>query len=568
MSELKWWQNAVFYQIYPRSFADGNDDGIGDLKGIIEKLDYLVDLGIDAIWLSPHFPSPNWDWGYDVSDYCGVAPEYGTLADFRRFLAEAHSRGLRVILDLVLNHTSDQHPWFLESKSSPDNPKADWYIWYDAPPNNWQSCFDGDAWTYAPERNQCYYHYFMKQQPDLNWRNPAVKQAMWGAVRFWLDMGVDGFRLDAVGTIFEDPDLTPHTVPMTLAELRRFSETATTPAEKTLEEKYWREMFHHQWGGPGLHDLMKELRAILDEYPDDRMLVGEDDDIAYLGNGADELHLVFNFPLMRTERMTPAHIRQNQAERLARLDALPARGWGCNTLGNHDTSRIFTRYATSSADAPALARLNAALVLTLSGTPFLYNGEEIGMTDLIITDPAKLRDTMATWYYKAAVADLAVDPAEAAVRAGAMSRDKNRTPMQWSNQPNAGFCSPGVEAWLPINPNHAAGVNVRDQQDDPGSLLNFYRQLIQVRRQLPALVRGEYRPLHETADGYVAFLRAAEVQTALILLNYSNVRLDLHFDVPGKQTASVRFSSGRNNGDLSLAGIRLDAYEVLIAELM
>ena len=567
MSTLKWWQTAVFYQIYPRSFADGNGDGIGDFQGIIEKLDYLAELGVDALWLSPHFPSPNWDCGYDVSDYCDVAPEYGTLADFSRFLAEAHGRGLRVILDLVLNHTSDQHAWFLESKSGRDNPKADWYVWYDAPPNNWQSCFDGDAWTYVPERDQVYYHYFMKQQPDLNWRNPAVKQAMWDAVRFWLNLGVDGFRLDAVGTIFEDPDLTPHTVPMTLAELRRFSETAATPAEKTLEAKYWREMFQHQWGGPGLHDLMKELRAILDAYPGDRMLVGEDDDIAYLGNGADELHLVFNFPLMRTERMTPAHIRQNQAERLARLDALPTRGWGCNTLGNHDTSRIFTRYATSSADARAMARLNAALVLTLSGTPFLYNGEEIGMTDLIITDPGRLRDTMATWYYGALINDLKIDPVDAAARAGAMSRDRNRTPMQWTNQPNAGFCPAGTAPWLPVNPNYAGGINVRDQQDDPSSQLNFYRRLIDVRRQVPALVAGEYRPLHEATDGYVAFLRTTEAQTVLVLLNYSNVRLDLHFDVPGKQTASIRFSSGRMSGELNLANIRLDAYEVLIAEL-
>jgi alpha-glucosidase len=572
MSELKWWQTAVFYQIYPRSFADGNADGIGDFRGIVEKLDYLAELGIDALWLSPHFPSPNWDWGYDVSDYCDVAPEYGTLADFRAFLEAAHGRGIRVILDLVLNHTSDQHAWFLESKFSRDNPKADWYIWCDTPPNNWQSCFDGAAWTCAPERNQYYYHYFMRQQPDLNWRNPAVKQAMWDAVRFWLDLGVDGFRLDAVGTIFEDPNLTPHTVPMTLAELRRFSETAVTPAEKTLEAKYWREMFQHQWGGPGLHDLMRELRAILDEYPGDRMLVGEDDDIAYLGDGADELHLVFNFPLMRTERMTPAHIRTNQAQRLAQLDALPARGWGCNTLGNHDTSRLFTRYATSSADAPALARLNASLVLTLAGTPFLYNGEEIGMTDLIITDPAKLRDTMATWYYGALINDLRIDPAEAAVRAGAMSRDKNRTPMQWSGQPNAGFCPAGVTPWLPVNPNYAAGIdaagtNVQDQLVDPDSLLSFYQRLIRARRQLPALVAGEYRPLHETSPDYVAFLRTTRTQTALVLLNYSNTRHDLHFDVPGKQTARVHFSSGRNNGDLNLAAIRLDAYEVLIAEL-
>ena len=265
MSTLRWWQTAVFYQIYPRSFADGNGDGIGDFRGITEKLDYVKDLGVDAIWLSPHFPSPNWDWGYDVSDYCSVAPEYGTLEDFKFFLNESHRRGIRLILDLVLNHTSDQHPWFLESRSSRDNSKADWYVWMDptplrlppnspnlggeqegGPPNNWQSCFDGPAWTYVPERGQYYYHYFMKQQPDLNWHNPEVKKAMWTAARFWLDQGVDGFRLDALGTIYEDPDLTPHDVPMDLAELRRFTETAKTPEEIKLRDKSWHDMFKYQ----------------------------------------------------------------------------------------------------------------------------------------------------------------------------------------------------------------------------------------------------------------------------------------------------------------------------------
>jgi alpha-glucosidase len=567
MPELKWWQTAVFYQIYPRSFADGDGDGIGDLPGIIGKLDYLANLGVDALWLSPHFPSPNWDWGYDVSDYCNVAPEYGTLADFKTFLDGAHSRGMRVILDLVLNHTSDQHAWFLESKSSRDNPRADWYIWYDTPPNNWQSCFDGDAWTYAPERGQYYYHYFMQQQPDLNWRNPAVKQAMWDAVRFWLDLGVDGFRLDAIGTIFEDPALTPHPVPMTLAELRHFSQTATTPAEKALEAQYWREMFSHQFGGPGLHDLMKELRAVLDTYPGDRMLVGEDDDVAYLGNGEDELHLVFNFPLMRAERLTPAHIRWNQTERLALLDALPVRGWGCNTLGNHDSSRIATRFAADDRHASELARVNAALVLTLRGTPFLYNGEEIGMTDLMITDPSQLRDTMATWYYHTAVHDFKLDPAEAAAHAGALSRDKNRTPVQWSGDPNAGFCPAGATPWLPVNPNYATGVNVRDQEADPNSLLNFYRRLLRVRSGLPALVAGEYRPLHATADSYLAFLRATPDQTVLVLLNYADVRHDLQFTLPGHQTVRVRFSARRDGANLNLARFSLDAYEVFIAEL-
>ncbi len=567
MPDLKWWQTALFYQIYPRSFADGNGDGIGDFIGMTGKLDYLKTLGVDALWLSPYFPSPNWDCGYDISDYCGVAPEYGTLDDFKTFLAEAHARGLKVILDLVLNHTSDEHAWFLESKSSRDNPKADWYVWADTPPNNWQSCFDGEAWTYAPERGQYYYHYFMKQQPDLNWRNPEVKQAMWDAVRFWLDLGVDGYRLDAIGTIYEDPRLTPHSVPMNLAQLRRFSETASTPEELALKDKYWHDMFKYQWGRPELHDLMKELRAILDEYDGDRMLVGEDDNIDYMGYGDDELHLVFNFPLMRVDRITPAHIRRNQRERLARLDMLPARGWACNTLGNHDMSRIYSHYADGLHDAE-LARLNAALVLTLRGTPFLYNGEEIGMQDYIITDPLQLRDTMAIWYYEALVNDLGIDPAEAAQRAGKMTRDKNRTPMQWSALPHGGFCPAHVIPWLPVHPNYAEGVNVKDQTDNPDSMLNYYKRLIHVRKSTPALIAGEYKPVHPKSQDYFAFLRSTEEQIVLVVLNYSAKHHELRFNMPGKKQARVLFSSaGRGKKDQSLGKVSLGAFEVLVAEL-
>ncbi len=565
MDTLKWWQKAVFYQIYPRSFADGNGDGIGEFAGMLAKLDYLQALGVDAIWLSPHFPSPNWDWGYDVSDYLSVAPEYGTLDDFRRFLDALHQRGMHLILDLVLNHTSDQHPWFLESKSSRTNPKADWYVWVDTPPNNWQSCFDGPAWTYVPERDQYYYHYFMKQQPDLNWRNPAVKEAMWQAVRFWLDMGVDGFRLDAIGTIYEDPALTPHRVPMDLAQLRHFSDTARTPEEIRRRDRYWREMFKYQWGQPELHDLMRELRAILDEYPGDRMLVGEDDDIAYMGDGANELHLVFNFPLMRTERITPAHVRRNQRARLAQLDALPHRGWPCNTLGNHDCSRIYTRYGDGEHN-DALARLNAALVLTLRGTPFLYNGEEIGMEDLIITDPALLRDTMATWYYERLVNEFKVPPEEAARRAGAMSRDKNRTPLQWSDAPNAGFCPADVTPWLPVHPNYQRGVNVAAQENEPASLLAFYRRLLQVRRALPALVGGEYQVLHPRAQEYLAFLRTTEDQMVLVVLNYSAEAHTLRFRLRDKKDITVRFSTQieREGQTLPLRALPIAPFEVFI----
>lgn len=572
MTDLKWWQTAVFYQIYPRSFADGNGDGIGDFKGMIEKLDYLADLGVDAIWLSPHFPSPNWDCGYDVANYTDVAPEYGTLEDFKVFLREAHARNIRIILDFVLNHTSDQHPWFLESRSSRDNPKADWYIWVDSPPNNWQSCFDGEAWTYVPERDQYYYHYFMKQQPDLNWHNPEVKKAMWDTARFWLDLGVDGYRLDAIATIYEDPSLTPHDVPLDLAGLRNASDLARTPAERKRIEQYWQDMFKNQLEQPGLHELMKELRAVLDEYDGDRMLVGENEDIRYMGTGEDELHLVFNFPLMRTERITPAHIRRNQKERLAQLEALPARkGWPCNTLSNHDSPRIHTRYGDRQHDAE-LARLHAALVLTLKGTPFLYNGEEIGMTDLIITDPTKLRDTMATWYYDRLVNELKVDPKEAALRAGQMSRDKNRTPMQWSNSPNAGFSPATVETWLPVNPDYKEGINVRDQQHNPSSLLNYYKQLLQVRKASPALLAGEYIPVHNTAKDYFAFLRQSDRQTVLVILNFSEKKLELDFS----RTRGVRrhdlqilFSSAERQKTVRPPhGLTISPFEVFIGEVM
>jgi alpha-glucosidase len=559
----KWWQKAVFYQIYPRSFADGNGDGIGDFKGMTEKLDYLKSLGVDGLWLSPHFPSPNWDCGYDISDYEAVAPEYGTLEDFKTFLEGAHRRGLRVLLDLVLNHTSDEHSWFRESKSSRDNPKADWYVWEDAPPNNWQSCFDGPAWTYAPERGQYYYHYFMKQQPDLNWDNPEVRAAMWKAVRFWLDLGVDGFRLDAIGTIFEHPDRPDHPVPMTLAELRRFSDTAMTDEERKLAGEYWRDMFQYQLSSP--HELMKELRRILDKYPGDRMLVGEDDDLRYLGNGHDELDLVFNFPLMRTERMNPAWVRANQRERLAALAGISPDAWPCNTLGNHDSSRILTRYGDRRHDL-ALARLNLALVLTLRGTPFLYNGEEIGMSDLMLGDIADFRDTMGSWYYHACVSDLGVDPQDALQKAAAMTRDKNRTPLQWTADPNAGFCPENVKPWLPVNPDHARGVNVEAQDRDPASLLNFYRSLLQVRRATPALLKGDYRPLLEESAELLAFLRPTPEQTVLVLLNYSASAHQVSLPELDMKSARLLFRSGGEK-TLDPNSLTLEPFEVRIMEL-
>jgi alpha-glucosidase len=393
---------------------------------------------------------------------------------------------------------------------------------------------------------------------------------MWDAARFWLDLGVDGFRLDALGTIYEDPNLTPHNVPMNLAELRRASELAHTPAEKKKIEKYWYDMFKNQWGGPGLHDLMKELRAILDEYDGDRMLVGEDDNIDYMGNGGDELHIVFNFPLMRTERITPDHIRRNQKERLSRLEALPVKGWPCNTLGNHDSSRIYTRYGGRQHDSD-LARIHAALVLTLKGTPFLYNGEEIGMTDYMLTDISQVKDTMGSWYYHAIVTEMGVHPDEAMQRTAVMTRDKNRTPMQWSNSPNGGFSPSSVQTWLPVNPNYKEGINVRDQQHNPASLLNYYKHLLRVRKNTPALIEGEYIPLQNTTKDHFAFLRNSSKQIVLVILNFSEKQLTLDFsrteEIKGRNLQILFSSAERLLTSKSPRGLVISPFEVFIAEV-
>jgi alpha-glucosidase len=517
------------------------------------------------------------DCGYDIADYTDVAPEYGTLADFREFLDGAHRRGLRVIVDLVLNHTSHEHRWFIESSSSRDpSAKRDWYIWRDGrdggPPNNWNSTFGGSAWEYDPRTDQYYYHFFFKQQPDLNWRNPEVRQAMWDAVRFWLDMGVDGFRLDAIGTIFERADLPDHPVEKSMVELGAAMEFASGPADREKLEAEWEAMFAHQVEQPGMHELMQELRSVLDEY-EDRVLVGENDEIVYHGNGHNELHMVFNFPLMRTKQLTPAWIRANQATRLAELAAISPDAWQCNTLGNHDSPRVKSRYGDGAHD-DELARLHLALLLTLRGTPFLYNGEEIGMTDLVLQDIAQFRDLLGVWVYHAVCDDLKL-PAEFALqRAAEASRDRARTPLQWANAPNGGFSPAGVATWLPVHPNFAQGVNFAEQQSDPDSLLGFYRRMLRLRKQTPALVAGDYTPLHKDATDTLAFLRHAAAgaetvaaQTCLVVLNFSARPQTLSFDL-GAQSAHWLFTSrARGAGADELSRLEIGPYEIYIGEL-
>lgn len=568
MQELKWWQKGVFYQVYPRSFADGNGDGIGDLAGLTARLDYLQDLGVDAIWLSPHYPSPLVDCGYDIADYTGVAPEYGTLEEFQHFLDQAHRRGLRVILDLVLNHTSDQHPWFLASRSGRNSPERDLYIWRDGrnggPPNNWLSAFGGSAWEYDPASDQYYYHYFFKEQPDLNWRNPEVKRRMFDVARFWLERGVDGFRLDAIGTIFERPDLPDHTAERSQAELVFASLNARTAEEQSWIDEQWKRMYEHQVDQPGMHELMQELRAVVDEYPD-KVLLGETEEIAYYGDGTNELHLVFNFPLMKTERLTPAWVRANQAERLS---TLPPAAWPCNTLGNHDSSRFLSHFGDGRNDA-AWARIGLALVLTLRGTPVLYYGEEIGMTDLLLEDVEQFRDRLSLNIYESAVNLFGMGKAEATALAARMGRDKCRTPMQWAGDANGGFSPPDVRTWLPVNPNAMHGVNVADQSADPDSLLSDYRRLLRVRRENPALVNGDYLPLAEDSEEVLAFLRREPSggQSCLVVLNMSDQPQAVHLGLTGQ--VRTLFSHPRRQPtaeDLSRLTVR--PFEVYIGELL
>jgi alpha-glucosidase len=564
IAERAWWKEAVFYQVYPRSFADGNGDGIGDLPGVIERLDYLADLGVDAIWLSPHYPSPQVDLGYDVTDFVGVHPDYGTLDDFRALLKAAHERRIRIVIDLVLNHTSDQHPWFIESRSSRDSARRDWYVWEDgrdgAPPNNWMSQFGGSAWQLDPATGQFYYHCFLREQPDLNYRNPEVRAAMKDVMRFWLDLGVDGFRLDAPDAVFEDATLSSHEEPRPLSTLRQGWVMAATDAERADIESGLARLFAHQLDQPEVHGLMRELRAVVDGYPD-RVLIGETDQVAYYGSGRDELELVFNFPLMRASWLEPAIVRRNQIERWA---SMPEGAWPANTLGNHDEPRVRTRQ--TAVDDLASARLSAALVLTLPGTPFLYYGEEIGMTDFLFEDAALFRDNWGLWLHQAAVDELGLSATDAVALAARHGRDKSRTPMHWSNSPNAGFSPAGIGPWLPVHANYAAGINVAEQREDAGSLMRFYRRLIRVRRSQPALSRGDCTLLNTEAPDYLAYARSADGQTCVVVLNMADRVQSVRLDVPSGELSTLLSSRVRPPTQDARAPLELASYEVYIAQ--
>ncbi len=480
--EHEWWQRGVIYQVYPRSFQDSNGDGIGDLPGILARLDYLQWLGVDAIWLSPIYPSPMADFGYDISDYTDVDPLFGTLDDFDALVAEAHRRRMKIVLDFVPNHTSEEHPWFRESRSSRDNSKRAWYIWRDpapggGPPNNWLSNFGGSAWELDERTGQYYYHAFLKQQPDLNWRNPDVQAAMLDVLRFWLDRGVDGFRVDVIWHIVKDD---------------QFRDNLPDPEYKPEHAPHRRLLATYNTDRPEVHDIIGSMRAVVDQYGE-RLMVGEiylpvERLMDYYGARGSGVHLPFNFQLIAL----PWHARAI-ADAIDRYEALlPSYGWPNWVLGNHDNPRIASRIGA------AQSRVAAMLLLTLRGTPTLYYGDEIGIQNVPIPP------------------DRVQDPFEKNVPGLGHGRDPARTPMQWSATENAGFTT--ASPWLPIAEEYSSN-NVEAQSRDPSSLLTLYRRLLALRRQEPALSIGDFTAVPEQGDLLSYRRQFDNARRFLIILN-------------------------------------------------
>jgi alpha-glucosidase len=481
LKDHAWWQHGIVYQIYPRSFQDSNGDGIGDLVGILERLDYLVWLGVTSVWISPFYTSPMADFGYDVMDYEGVDSIFGDLADFDRLVAEMHRRDLKLILDFVPNHTSDRHPWFVESRSSRVNPKRNWYVWRDpapggGPPSNWLSEFGGPAWTLDAATGQYYYHAFLAQQPDLNWREPEVVRALHDVLRFWLARGVDGFRVDAIHMLVEDEELRDNPPNPTWRE-------GMSPARRLIRV--------HTTDHPATHGLISGMRRVADEF-EDRVLIGEaylpiDRLMLYYGERLRGFHLPFNFHLLSTPWNAQAIaelVRQYEA-------ALPPGAWPNWVLGNHDRPRIASRVGVEQ------ARLAAMLLLTLRGTPTLYYGDEIGMRDVPVP-PERMQDTWGK-------------------NVRGFGRDPCRTPMQWDDTAGAGFSR--ATPWLPLTADFAT-VNVAAQRDDPRSLLALYRALIRLRGSEPALAVGGYESVVAETDVLV-YVRAHGRRRIAVALNFN-----------------------------------------------
>src|SRR6185437_10436635 len=537
-----WWKHAVIYEVYPRSFQDSNGDGIGDINGIASRLDYLKELGIDAIWITPMYPSPQVDFGYDIANYEAIDPQYGTMADFDHLMAEAKKRNIRVIMDWVPNHTSDQNQWFLESRSSRTNPKRDWYIWRDGkgpgkPPNNWQSWFGHSAWTYDPKTGQYYYHYFYVQQPDLNWRNPEVRKAMYDVLRFWLDKGAAGFRMDAVSRLFEDPTL--HDDPI-LPGRNAFG-------DPNIQHKYTDDL-------PEVHDVLREIRKLVDGYPGSPVLISEADEptiqdlVKMYGPNNNEIQLPMDFKVADLNKLSAPDFRRLLDE----IEFNFANGQPYFFFSNHDQARTWDRYG-DGVHNDQIAKLLATLLLTTHATPQMYYGEEIGMRTTV---PTRIEDVK--------------DPVGRTGWPKDKGRDGERTPMQWDNSKDAGF-SNALKTWLPVPPS-ASQYNVAAERYDANSIFNFYKHLIALRREISALRDGSYVSVNRGDSNVLAYLRRAKNGTdpVLVALNMSaqpqTVNFALQgFGVGGKSLHVLLASPQSANSDLPLTGVKLEPFGVLVA---
>ncbi len=537
-----WWKHAVIYEIYPRSFQDSNGDGIGDLNGITSRLDYLKALGVDAIWLTPIYPSPQVDFGYDISNYVAIDPPYGTMADFDRLVAEAKKREIRVIMDMVMNHTSDKHPWFIQSESAKTNPKRDWYVWENGkgpgqPPNNWQSAFGHSAWQYSPKTDQWYYHKFYIQQPDLNWRNPKVEQAMWGNVRFWLKKGVAGFRLDAVPTLFEDPSLKDEQI------LPGSNKYGDPNIDGSLTENL-----------PEVHKVMRDLRDVTDGFPGNRVLIGE----TYLPNiqelqkwyGAnhDELQLPMD---MQVGFMNKLDVNQFR-DRINEVEHDIDDNQPLLVFDNHDNPRMDMRYGDGKHDVE-IQRMLATVLFATRSTALMYYGDEIGMKT---TPPTRVEDVK--------------DPVGRTGWPREKGRDGERTPMQWDGSPEAGFTQ-SDKPWLPV-PDTYKTVNVAEEVRDDDSLLNWYKQLIHLRRDNAALHSGTLTMLNATDTKVLAWMRQTPGQPAVIVAcNFTAEPQKFSFDlsqqsVTSKQAKTLMKTPGSND-PVSLDAVNLPPFGVYIGQV-
>ncbi|MFS0785605.1 alpha-glucosidase [Shouchella sp. 1P09AA] len=508
----QWWKEAVCYQVYPRSFYDANGDGIGDLRGVIEKLDYLQWMGIDVIWMSPMYDSPNDDNGYDIRDYKAIMNEFGTMADFDELLEEVHSRGMKLIIDLVINHTSDEHEWFVESRSSKENEKRDWYIWRDAKedgsePNNWASIFNGPAWEWDDTTQQYYMHIFSTKQPDVNWENPDVRAALYETMNWWMDKGIDGFRVDAISHI---------------KKVDGFPDMPNPNNEPYVDS------FDGHMNRPGIHEYLQEMKEnTLDQY--DVFTVGEangvrmenpDDVAAWVGEQHGVFNMVFQFEHLglwskdSEQKLNVPAVKEALSKWQYGLESL---GWNALFIENHDQTRVVSSWGNDEEYWARCAKALGTMYFFMKGTPFIYQGQEIGMTNVQFDSIDEYDDVSMRNFYKQEM-DKGVPHEEIMPIIWESGRDNSRTPLQWDGSKNGGF-STADRTWMKVNPNYPS-INIERQQDDPDSILSYYRKMIEVRKQFDTLVYGNYELL-DTDDRVFAYVRKSQNETFTIVVNLS-----------------------------------------------